>query len=645
MRADVASRSPHVGILRLGISHFAFFRSFMEALPLDQAADRYLETGRDLRAAKRTLTWIRAELIAAAKRHAAETGVTQASMARLLRISPEKLTVDQRVELAELPDLEEYRAEHDPGGFYAEAELIAEFEKHYATPENASALRVARRNGRLRKRTNQALKVLESWLATTPKPTDPIAIWLHPSIAHRLSSGETGILTIEDLVHFINLKGHLWHRRIKGFGATKAKRVIQWLQINKVLPLNEFALVPYRTVVSRLPSLRPKQLGIVPLEHLALGVDRDGSLGINRHHDPRLDARTDRGAIDAWLSVKAGDNANTLRAYRMQAERFLLWSLFEKQKPLSSVVPEDCSDYLQFLTALADPTVPWPWERPREDWIGPKTNKRWHPDWKPFTGSMTVASRRQAVIILKGLFGFLVRTRYLKDDPWLELRTPEKPGKRLSVHHALNGHQWQAVLDELETLEGESYYRLRFILWILYSSGLRLSELVALTAGNLMRQADRTWDITIVGKGGREREIPLGMNVVTMMMDYLEGRGYSRNPVEWPPSLPLVSSLAGQAAQKTRDLPLAERTVFQLLKRHFDNAAERLDDLIDASQLRLASTHWLRHTFATEVLARGAGIDVAQELLGHSDSATTSIYTHASRARKRAAIESLGRPS
>ena len=643
MRPDLSSRAPHSGSLRLGVSHFAFFRSYMEALPLDAAADRYLETGTDLRAAKKTLAWIRTELIAAAKRHAAETGVTQASMARLLRISPEKVTVDDRVALSELPDLEEFRAEHDPMGFFKEAELIAEFEKHYASPENAAALRIAGRNARLRKRTNQALKVLESWLATTPKPTDPIQIWLHPSIAKRLSSGETGILTIEDLVAFINLKGHLWHRRITGFGAIKAKRVIQWLQINQVLPLNEFALVPFRTVASRLPSLRPKQLGIVPLEHLALGVDRDGSLGTNRHHDPKLDARTDREAIDAWLSVKAGDNANTLRAYRMQAERFLLWSLFEKQKPLASVVPEDCADYLQFLTALADPKATWTWDLPREDWIGPKTNKRWHPDWKPFTGSMTTASRRQSVIILKGLFGFLVRTRYLKDDPWLELKTPEKSGKRLSVHHALNGQQWQAVLDELETLEGESYYRLRFILWVLYSAGLRLSELATLKAGNLVRQADRTWDLQVRGKGNREREIPLSGDVMAMMLDYLEGRGYSRNPMEWPASLPLVSSLTRQKVQKTRDLPLAERSLFQLLKRHFDNAAERLDDLIDASQLRLASTHWLRHTFATEVLARGAGIDVAQELLGHADSATTSIYTHASRARKRAAIESLGK--
>jgi site-specific recombinase XerD len=643
MRPDIASRAPHAGTLRLGVSHFAFFRSFMEALPLDQSADRYLETGRDLRAAKRTLTWIRTELIAAAKRHAAETGVTQASMARLLRISPEKVTVDDRVALSELPELEEFRAEHDPGGFYNEAELIAEFEKLHVTPENAAALRIARRNARLRKRTNQALKVLESWLATTPKPTDPIQIWLHASIARRLSSGETGILTIEDLVAFINLKGHLWHRRITGFGAIKAKRVIAWLQLNKVLPLNEFALVPFRTVASRLPSLRPKQTGIVPLEHLTLGVERDGSLGINRHHDSKLDAKTDRAAIDAWLSVKAGDNPNTFRAYRMQAERFLLWALFEKQKPLSSVVPEDCADYLQFLTALAGPKGPWSWERPREEWIGPKTNKRWHPDWKPFTGSMTTASRRQAIIILKGLFGFLVRTRYLKDDPWLEIKTPEKSGKRLSVHHALNGHQWQAVLDELETLEGEAYYRLRFVLWVLYSAGLRLAELASLKAGHLVRQSDRSWDLQVRGKGNREREIPLGSDVIKMMLDYLEGRGYPRNPSEWPASLPLVSSLTHQKVQKTRDQPLAERTLFQLLKRHFDNAAERLDDLIDASQLRLASTHWLRHTFATEVLARGAGIDVAQELLGHSDSATTSIYTHASRARKRAAIESLRR--
>ena len=86
---------------------------------------------------------------------------------------------------------------------------------------------------------------------------------------------------------------------------------------------------------------------------------------------------------------------------------------------------------------------------------------------------------------------------------------------------------------------------------------------------------------------------------------------------------------------------MADSSLFKMLKRHFEIAAERLDDLIDATQLRKASTHWLRHTFATEALAEGAGQDVVQELLGHADPSTTALYTHASRDRKRAAVNSL----
>ncbi len=637
MRANASHRTT----LRLGFHHFAFFRGALENLPLERISDRYLETGLDLRAAKRTLRWIRTELIAAAKRYTHETGVSQSSFQRLVAINPEKLSPDERVVLAELPDLEEFRAEKDPGGFYSEAELIEEFQKHYATGDNAAALRIAARNERLRKRFSRALAALETRLATTPLPSDPIDIWLHPTLSLRLMGKvgkdalATGILTIQDLVDFINIKGNLWHRRLPGFGAGKAKRVISWLQTNKVLPINELALQPYQQIAHRLPALRPKQFDIVPIEHLALSARMDGSLGVNRYPGkPKIAATTDREAIESWLALK-GSSTHTTRSYRAQAERFLLWALFEREIPLSSLMPEDCAAYVRFLEDLGDPKAHWSWNRPREDWVGPKSNKRWHPDWKPFTGSLTQSSRRQAIVIVKSMCAFLARSRYLQDDPWMEMATPKRTGKRLNTHHVLNAAQWQAVLEEMEMAPpGDGYYRLKTLLALLYSCGLRLSELQSLRTSHLRRSPQGEWSFWVLGKGDKEREIPIDHELLATIIDYMETRGHRRNPFDWPPALPLISAIGTQEA-------LSERRLFAILKTVFDGAAERLDDLIDASQLRQASTHWLRHTFATEILARGADVYVAQELLGHNDSATTALYTHASEAKKRAAIAAL----
>ena len=504
-------------------------------------------------------------------------------------------------------------------------------------------MRIIERNNRLRSRTRHALTVLENWLATTPKATDPIAIWFHPLIAQRLSVPETGILTIEDLVHWINTRGNLWHRKIPGFGATKAKRVINWLQLNKVLPLNEFALVPYRQVAKALPGQRPQQAGIVPLENLQLPAALDGTGGLNRSPDNRLSANTDREAIESWISVKAGDNKNTARSYRSQGERFLLWMCFEKGKALSSATVEDCADYGKFLAALGDPSLPWDWNLKREEWIAGKGVKRWHPDWRPFSGQLTAASRRQAITVIKGLFNFLSRTRYLAHDPWIEIGTPKRSGKRLNVHRILMPRQWQAVVDQLEAREpDEAYFRLRLALWLLYTSGLRLFELAGLKASHLHRTPDGLWEMRLVGKGGKEREIPISEEIFEILLDYLACRGFPRNPALWPPHTPILATLSKELQKAASPgEAMADSSLFKMLKRHFEIAAERLDDLIDATQLRKASTHWLRHTFATEALAEGAGQDVVQELLGHADPSTTALYTHASRDRKRAAVNSL----
>lgn len=654
MRDDIERRRPG---RKIGYHHFAMFRGYLDGIPLKNLGDLYLETGTDLRQADRTLRWVRDELVAAARRYQTETGLTQSSLARMLRIEPAQLKPEERIALAEVPGLEEFQADYDPVGFYSEAELIEEFQKRYSGDGKvpADVLRRAERNERLRRHIRQAVSTLEIWLATSPKPSDPITLWLEPVVADRLTP--VGIVSVEDLVALINRHGNLWYRRIPKFGAVRARRVVRWLKINKVMPLDDRALVPYRQIVAVLPSSRSREFGIVPLDHLQLPVELSGITGANRAFDSMMEIPDDLAAVAKWIEFKA-ENPNTRRTYQAQIERFLLWLVQEKNRPLSSAMPEDCKEYVAFLEALGAPGAEWQWRLPRAAWVGDK-RPRWSSEWKPFAGVTTERTRALAVTVLKGLFVWLVEIGYLRRTPWSNVKTPAVSGKRIKVDHAINARQWRAVLDELAAMpQDERYFRLRIILMLGYTGGLRQDEMIRLDVTHLQRTPDGDWELKVRGKGGKLREVPVARAVFGHLQDYMETRGHGRNPIEWRDKrvtvpgrivaaferpLPLLSALTPgmQRAQKTKDLPLSARAMSQLLKSVFDAAAERLEDLIDAHLLRQASAHWLRHTSATEMINHGIPVVDVQEILGHADSATTALYTHADRKRKRAAVEVL----
>ena len=152
---------------------------------------------------------------------------------------------------------------------------------------------------------------------------------------------------------------------------------------------------------------------IAPLERFSPPVQLTGESGSNRAEigRRRIDAHDDYQSILAWLSLW-DEGTPTHRAYRKEAERFLLWAVIEKAKPMSSLTTPDCAEYRRFL---ADP-------QPVERWIGKPAQRR-SPEWRPFKGALKLSSIRQAEVILSALCEWLVGQRYLDSNPFSGLST------------------------------------------------------------------------------------------------------------------------------------------------------------------------------------------------------------------------------
>jgi integrase/recombinase XerD len=154
---------------------------------------------------------------------------------------------------------------------------------------------------------------------------------------------------------------------------------------------------------------------------------------------------------------------------------------------------------------------------------------------------------------------------------------------------------------------------------VLYATGLRVSELVALPASAARRDQRM---LVVRGKGGRERLVPLNGAAKRAMADYLA----------------LAAQMGSAAASKWLFPSFGESG--HLTRQHF---ARDLKELAAASGLapRLVSPHVLRHAFASHLLHNGADLRIVQTLLGHTDISTTQIYTHVVEERLKSLVRDL----
>jgi hypothetical protein len=154
---------------------------------------------------------------------------------------------------------------------------------------------------------------------------------------------------------------------------------------------------------------------LAPIDRLTAPAWLDESEGANR--DTRINyigAGNGLEAINIYLH-RFRDRPHTMRAYAKEIERFLFWCLFGLGKPLSSVLVPDCERYKDFLQAPSSRSV---------GIRAPRTSAR----WRPFsTTPLSAASRKQAVLIVKIVFEYLVGVRYLAGSPWSAVDLPKVP--------------------------------------------------------------------------------------------------------------------------------------------------------------------------------------------------------------------------
>jgi integrase/recombinase XerD len=218
---------------------------------------------------------------------------------------------------------------------------------------------------------------------------------------------------------------------------------------------------------------------------------------------------------------------------------------------------------------------------------------------------LTGRSAARALSAVRGFHRFLLATGRAAEDPAELVRRP-RPMRRLP--RVLSLAEVERLLAAPETRRPAGL-RDRAMLEFLYATGLRVSELTGLRLGavNLTAGFVRT-----VGKGDRERVIPVGREALRWLREYLaHGRPALLKRRESP------TLFVGR-----RGAALTRQACWALLKRHARQAGIG----------RTVSPHTLRHSFATHLLERGADLRAVQMMLGHADLGTTQIYTHVARA-------------
>jgi integrase/recombinase XerD len=272
------------------------------------------------------------------------------------------------------------------------------------------------------------------------------------------------------------------------------------------------------------------------------------------------------------LRVERGLAENTIQAYSRDLTRFLEF-LDQKNLSPAALTQDDLLDYMAGLNRV-----------------------------------LSIRSTARNLSAVKMFFRFLVSDGKIKSSPARLLNTPKLPRRLPDV---LTPQEVDLLLSQPD-VTNHLGQRDRAMLELLYATGLRVSELVGLKVSNINLEAGH---VRTMGKGSKERMVPVGAKALEALQDYLsEGR---LRLIEKGRSPYLFLNFRGR--------PMTRQGFWKIIKQYGIRAGIRKE----------ITPHRLRHSFASHLLECGADLRSVQIMLGHSDIATTQIYTHVTRERLR----------
>jgi len=271
-----------------------------------------------------------------------------------------------------------------------------------------------------------------------------------------------------------------------------------------------------------------------------------------------------------YLEVEKNYSKHTVRAYASDILSFLIW---QNEGNLKDVNYEKLKQYLAFM--------------------------------QKFNYSKTTTARKIAA--LRTFFNYLYREKITDTNPAKGIHSPKR-SKNLPKF--LTEEETETIIRNIKS-DTPSGYRNKVIVELLYSSGMRVSELSGLNFSNLNIENN---EIRVMGKGSKERIVLISDRVKELIKTYIKT------------VRPLLNT-EGPKTETTEDSPLfINKTGFRL---HPQSIRVAIKETVNMIQLpKNVTPHVFRHSFATKLLNHGADLRIVQELLGHASISNTQIYTH-----------------
>lgn len=367
-----------------------------------------------------------------------------------------------------------------------------------------------------------------------------------------------------------------------------------------------------------MPNFTPIDLGPTIPEEITTG--ESGRMHVTMYRqadDPITEATTDIELAREFIAH--GElSAKSIQNTQKELFRFLTWCREEPGKTLAQLNVADLNAYKEFL------------KDPPPDWVSKTKWPRSDPRYRPFTGPLSDASRRQAMIAVKGLMGFAEQTGYLRRNPGALVRNVRAPSASRVTRYLTQG----AIALALETVANRpadtpSAFRRRardrFLLVAFAHTGARLNEIVSASMGSIYTEGNGRWWLDVLGKGNKPRRLPVPPDMLDAFRAY-------RQAFELLPQTGRTDRTPLVLSSRSRDLArITDEAASEAIKAMFADAARVADahgDGDTAATLRHASAHWLRHSMLTNHANNGVQLKTLQDTAGHANIATTAAYLH-----------------